>query len=70
VALLSYCPPDVEQARTWTTPGSACAVRGWLPASLGFAFYANRFGPSNATYSGISAVIVLLAWVDVTGLSS
>jgi membrane protein len=68
MALLYYFAPDVEQAWTWITPGSACAVLGWLLASLGFAVYVNRFGSYNATYGSIGAVIVLLTWMYVTGL--
>jgi membrane protein len=68
LALLYYFAPDVEQEWTWITPGTACAVLGWLLASLGFAFYANRFGSYNATYGSIGAVIVLLTWMYVTGL--
>ena len=68
IALLYYFAPDVEQEWTWITPGSACAVLGWLLASLGFAFYVNRFGSYNATYGSIGAVIVLLTWMYVTGL--
>jgi membrane protein len=60
IALLYYWAPDVEQEWTWITPGSVCAVLGWLLASLGFAFYVNRFGSYNATYGSIGAVIVLL----------
>jgi membrane protein len=68
IALLYYVAPDVEQSWTWITPGSACAVLGWLLASLSFAFYVNRFGSYNATYGSIGAVIVLLTWMYVTGL--
>ena len=68
IALLYYFAPDVEQEWMWITPGSACAVLGWLLASLGFAFYVNRFGSYNATYGSIGAVIVLLTWMYVTGL--
>jgi len=68
IALLYYFAPDVEQSWQWITPGSACAVLGWLLASLSFAFYVNRFGSYNATYGSIGAVIVLLTWMYVTGL--
>jgi membrane protein len=68
MALLYYVAPDVEQQWQWITPGSACAVIGWLLASLGFAFYVNRFGSYNATYGSIGAVIVLLTWMYVSGL--
>jgi membrane protein len=68
MALLYYFAPDVEQEWTWITPGSALAVLGWLLASLGFAFYVNRFGSYNATYGSIGAVIVLLTWMYMTAL--
>jgi membrane protein len=68
IAMLYYFAPDVEQKWQWITPGSACAVIGWLMASLGFAFYVNNFGSYNATYGSIGAVIVLLTWMYVTGL--
>jgi membrane protein len=68
MAFLYYLAPDVEQQWQWITPGSACAVIGWLLASLGFAFYVNHFGSYNATYGSIGAVIVLLTWMYVTGL--
>jgi membrane protein len=68
MAFLYYMAPDVEQQWQWITPGSVCAVIGWLLASLGFAFYVNRFGSYNATYGSIGAVIVLLTWMYVSGL--
>lgn len=68
LALVYYVAPDVEQQWQWITPGSACAVLGWLLASLGFAFYVNRFGSYNATYGSLGAVIVLLTWMYLTGL--
>jgi membrane protein len=68
LALVYYIAPDVEQDWKWITPGSVCAVLGWMVASLGFAFYVNRFGSYNKTYGSIGAVIVLLTWMYVTGL--
>jgi membrane protein len=68
MALLYYMAPDVEQRWQWITPGSACAVIGWLLASFGFSFYVNRFGSYNATYGSIGAVIVLLTWMYLSGL--
>ena len=68
IALLYDFAPDIEQEWAQITPGSACAVVGWRLASLGFTFYVNRFGSSNATYGSIGAVIVLLTWMSVTGL--
>jgi membrane protein len=68
MAMLYYFGPDVEQEWKWITPGSVCAVIGWLLTSLGFAIYVNRFGSYNATYGSIGAVIVLLTWMYLTGL--
>jgi membrane protein len=67
LAALYYFAPDVQQQWRWITPGSVCAVIGWILASLGFAYYVNNFGSYNATYGSIGAVIVLLTWMYVTG---
>jgi membrane protein len=67
LAVLYYFAPDVEQQWRWITPGSVCAVVGWILASLGFAYYVNNFGSYNTTYGSIGAVIVLLTWLYVTG---
>jgi membrane protein len=68
MAMLYYFAPDVEQEWKWITPGSVCAVVGWLVTSLGFSFYVNNFGSYNATYGSIGAVIVLLTWMYLSGL--
>jgi membrane protein len=67
LASLYYFAPDVEQQWRWITPGSVCAVIGWILASLGFSYYVNNFGSYNTTYGSIGAVIVLLTWLYVTG---
>jgi membrane protein len=67
LAALYYFAPDVEQQWRWITPGSVCAVIGWILASLGFAYYVNNFGSYNTAYGSIGAVIMLLTWMYVTG---
>lgn len=67
LASLYYFAPDVEQKWRWITPGSVCAVIGWMLASLSFAYYVNNFGSYNTTYGSIGAVIMLLTWMYVTG---
>lgn len=67
LASLYYFAPDVQQQWRWITPGSVCAVVGWILASLGFSYYVNNFGSYNTTYGSIGAVIVLLTWLYVTG---
>jgi membrane protein len=68
MAPLYYVPPDVGQQWQLITRGSACTVIGWLLASQGFSFYVNPFGSYNATDGSIGAVIVLLTWMNLTGL--
>lgn len=40
-----------------------------MAASLGFAFYAQNFGDYDATYGSIGAVIVLMLWLYIAGLT-
>lgn len=67
LAILYYFAPDVQQKWRWITPGSVCAVIGWIIASLGFSYYVNNFSSYNKTYGSICTVIVLLTWMYVTG---
>ncbi len=68
MAALYYFGPDVEQKWRWVTPGAVVGVIGWIAASLAFAYYVNHFGAYNKTYGTIGAVIILLAWMYLTGL--
>ncbi len=59
--------PDRSDARwRWLTLGSALATILWLAATIGFGFYAARFGDYNATYGSLGAVVVLLMWLFVS----
>lgn len=59
--------PDRADARwRWLTLGSALATLLWLAATLGFGFYAARFGDYNVTYGSLGAVVVLLMWLFVS----
>src|SRR3546814_2644373 len=44
----------------WLSVGSVLATIVWLIATLGFGFYASRFGDYNDTYGSLGAVVVLL----------
>jgi membrane protein len=69
-AALLYLAPDVDHPRwRFLTVGSAVAVLIWLAASAGFAFYSAHFGSYNKTWGSLSAVIVMLVWLWLTGLA-
>jgi membrane protein len=68
-ALIYYLAPNVEQRFAFITPGSIVGVVVLMLASLGFAWYARSFGNYDATYGSIGAVIVLMLWLYIAGLS-
>jgi len=69
-ATLLYLGPDVEQ-RKWEflTPGSLVAALLWIVASGLFAVYTATFASYNKTWGSLSAVIVLLTWLWLTGMA-
>jgi membrane protein len=69
VALTYYFAPDADQDWAFITPGSALATVLWLAASLGFRVYVQNFGDYNATYGPLGAAVLLLLWLNVSGLA-
>jgi membrane protein len=67
-AVTYYFGPDVDQEFRFVTPGSVLGVLLLSAASMGFKFYVDNFGKYNATYGSIGAVIVLMLWLNITGL--
>ncbi|MEO6421224.1 MAG: YihY/virulence factor BrkB family protein [Candidatus Nitrotoga sp.] len=68
-ALIYYIAPNVEQSFKFITVGSVVGVILLIAASLGFSFYAQNFGSYDATYGSIGAVIVLMLWLYIVGLT-
>jgi len=69
-ATLLWLGPDVDLPRwRFVTPGSVVAVVVWLAASGAFAVYSAKFGSYNKTWGSLSAVIVMLTWLWLTGLA-
>ncbi|MET0269772.1 MAG: YihY/virulence factor BrkB family protein, partial [Sphingomonas sp.] len=67
IAAIYRFAPDRSDARwRWLTFGSLLATLLWLVATLGFGFYAAKFGDYNATYGSLGAVVVLLMWLFVS----
>ncbi|HEY6029521.1 MAG TPA: YihY/virulence factor BrkB family protein [Gaiellaceae bacterium] len=69
-ATLLYLGPDVRHPRwQFLTPGSLVAAAIWLAVSGLFAVYTAKFGSYNKTWGSLSAVIVMLTWLWLTGLA-
>jgi len=49
--------------------GLGRAALVWMLASLGFGWYADRFGEYQKTYGAIGGVIVALLWLYASGLA-
>lgn len=65
-ATYRYAPDRANARWRWLSFGSLLATVLWLAATLGFGFYAARFGDYNATYGSLGAVVVLLMWLFVS----
>lgn len=62
--------PSRRMARKrWIVPGVLFTTVSWLLISWGFSFFVRNFGQYEATYGGISAVIVLLLWFWLTAMT-
>ena len=62
-SLYRFGPSRSGTPWVWLTPGSLLAAAGGVVLTLGFGFYATRFGSYNATYGSLGAIVVLLTWL-------
>jgi len=69
-AVVYYWAPDLKTRMWhWLTPGGALGIVGWLLASLGFRAYLYFFNSYSVTYGSLGAVIILMIWFYITGLT-
>jgi membrane protein len=69
-SMIYYFGPSLDQRRWhWITPGSIFGEFLWLAASAGFRVYLHFFNTYTATYGSLGAMMILLVWLYVTGLS-
>lgn len=69
-SLIYYFGPSLEQRKWhWITPGSIFGGCLWLAASAGLRVYLHFFNTYTATYGSLAAMMILLVWLYVTGLS-
>ncbi len=66
---LYWLGPDLELRRRRLSAGSVVAVVVWLAASGALAIYTTSFGSYNKTWGTLSAVIVTLTWLWLSGLA-
>lgn len=67
--ILYYATPNVKHRWRWFSPGALIAVPGWVAISLGFTYYLKRFGRYEATYGALAAVISLMLWFYLSGVT-
>jgi membrane protein len=69
-ATLLYLGPDVDLPEwRYLTPGSLVAALLWIGSSGLFAVYTATFASYNKAWGALSAVIVMLTWLWITGLA-
>lgn len=65
-----YFAPDLKAKHWhWLTPGAAIGIITWLAASIGLRVYLHYFDSYSVTYGSLGAVIILLTWFYITGLT-
>lgn len=69
-AAIYYFGPNVhEQHWYWITPGSVVGVFMWAIGSAAMRLYLHFFNSYSKTYGSLGAVIILMLWFYLTGLS-
>lgn len=69
-SIIYYYAPNVEKkCWQWLTPGAAIGIITWMLASVGFRVYLHFFNSYSVTYGSLGAVVILLMWFYITGLT-
>lgn len=67
IALLyRFGPGRTDIPWRWISWGSAISAFVWIVASMGFAYYAARFGTFNETYGSLGAGIGFMTWIWIS----
>lgn len=65
-----YFAPNLKsKCWRWLTPGAFIGITTWILASIGLRVYLHFFNSYSVTYGSLGAVIILLTWFYVTGLT-
>ncbi len=66
--LLYYLAPDAKLPFKWITPGGFIATILMFVSSAAFSYYVANLGSYSLIYGQLSAVIIFMLWLYVTGL--
>lgn len=64
-----YAPALKTKCWHWLTPGAAIGIITWMLASIGFRVYLYFFNSYSVTYGSLGAVVILLMWFYISGLT-
>ena len=67
--IYSYGPNADRRRWYWVTPGSTFGALLWVAASVGFRMYLNFYNNYPAIYGSVGAVMILVVWLYVAGLT-
>ncbi|MFN6946131.1 MAG: YihY/virulence factor BrkB family protein, partial [Cytophagaceae bacterium] len=67
--IYKFAPDRDNPQFKWVSYGAAVAAFLWILGSLLFSLYVNNFGDFDATYGSVAAVIILMLWFQLTGIS-
>jgi membrane protein len=69
LAVLYYLAPNAGLPFKWITPGGFMATMLMLAASVALNLYVSNIGRYDQVYGQLGAVVVLMLWLYVTGLT-
>jgi membrane protein len=69
-SMMYYFAPNMKNPQWyWISPGAAVGVLLWVIASSAFSAYLRFFNTYSKTYGSLGAVIILMLWLYITGMS-
>ena len=68
VLLLYYLTPNCKMRLRDALPGAIFALLMWMVCTMLFTFYVNNISRYDVLYGSISAIMVLLLWMYMTGI--
>ena len=68
LSILYYIAPEAKQKFQWILPGAVTSTVLWMVASSAFRLFLRNFGAYNKTYGSLAALVILMAWLWISGL--